>query len=131
NAGVDRPSDELVELELVHLLVVADRHPRRMDENRHLAVLRPFPERKGIVAVDEAAVPARADQQALEAERREAALALDDVAIFERVERAQTPIARRARDDTSDAIVDRLADVERRRLGYGGHHLDRERRRND
>ena len=52
-------------------------------------VLGPFPEREGVLAVDEAAVPARADQQALEAERREAALAFGDVVRVERIERAE------------------------------------------
>src|SRR5262245_59674124 len=92
HGGVERPSHQLVELELVHLLVVPDRDARRMDEQGHLARLRPFPERKGVRVVDELAVPARGDQQALEAERRETALAFRDVTGIERIERAQAPI---------------------------------------
>jgi hypothetical protein len=59
---------QLVELVLVHLPLVADRHARRMDEQRDLARLGPLPEREGVLGIDEAAVPARADQQSLEAE---------------------------------------------------------------
>jgi hypothetical protein len=46
HCGIERPADQLIELELVHLLLVADGYARRMDEHRHLLVLRPFPERK-------------------------------------------------------------------------------------
>jgi len=67
--GVERPADQLVELELIHLLLVADRHAGRMDEDRHLPVLRPFPDGKRVLTVDEAAMPARADQQAFEFQR--------------------------------------------------------------
>src|SRR5262249_45067771 len=73
--GVERSSHQFIELELVHLPIVADRHARRMDEERNLAVARPFPERIGVFAVDESAMPARRDQQPLEPECK-AALAL-------------------------------------------------------
>ena len=43
HGGVERPTDQLVELELIHLLLVPDRHPRRMDEERHLRGPAPIP----------------------------------------------------------------------------------------
>src|SRR5262249_17400225 len=85
--GVERPPDQLIEFVLIHLLVVSDRYARRMNEERHLPRLRPFPERKGVFRVDESAVPARRDQQSLEAERFQTALALGDMACIERIER--------------------------------------------
>src|SRR5262249_60428473 len=74
--GIERPPDQFIEFVLIHLPVVSDRYARRMNEERHLARLRPFPERKRVFRVDESAVPARRDQQSLEAERSKAALAL-------------------------------------------------------
>src|SRR4029453_708592 len=94
--GVEGPSPKFVELVLVHLLLVPDGHAWRMDEKRHLARLRPLPERKGGFAVDELTVPAGRDQQPLEAEGTEAPLALGDVTCVERIEGAETPVAFRA-----------------------------------
>ena len=51
--------------------------------------------------------------------------------LSKRVERAQAPVAGSARDDPGDAVVDCLANVEGRRLRHCGHHLGRERRRDD
>ena len=95
--GVERAADHFVELVLVHLLVVADRHAHRMDEQRHLLVLRPFPERKGVLVVDEGRVPARIDEQPLEAERPHAALAFRDLALVERIDACPGPTASQAR----------------------------------
>src|SRR5215469_8608014 len=78
--GIERPPDQFIELVLIHLLLVSYGHARRMDEDRYLPRLRPFPEREGVFRVDELAVPARRDQQPLEAERAKTALALGDVA---------------------------------------------------
>src|SRR5262252_6792238 len=50
------------------------------------------PERIRVLAVDEAPVTARVDQQALEAERAETALAFRDVARIERIEGAEAKI---------------------------------------
>ena len=58
HGGVERTPHEFVELVLIHLLVVPDRYPRRMDEDRHLPVLCPFPKRKGGLGVEEPALPA-------------------------------------------------------------------------
>ena len=64
-------------------------------------------------------------------ERRQTAFAFGDMVLVERIDRTQAPIAVRARNDARDAVVDRLADVERRRFRDRGHHLGRERRRDD
>src|SRR5258708_36639771 len=90
------------------MLVASDRHARRLDEDRHLARLRPFPEREGRLAVDELAVPTRRDQQPFEAEWTEAPLALGNVARIERIERAQTPVAVRARHTRASLGIDYL-----------------------
>ena len=95
---------------------MADRHARRMDEHRHLAIFGPLPKRIGVLAVDEAAVPAGADQHALESERHETTLAFGDLPRFKRIERTHAPIAGRTRNDPGNAVVDRFDDVERRRF---------------
>ena len=125
--GVERPPDQFIELVLIHLLLVSDRHARRMDEDRHLPRLRPFPERKAGFAVDELAVPARRDQQPLETERAKTALALGDVTCIERIERAEAPIALRQRHHRGGPVVDVLDDVNRGLARNRGHHLRRER----
>src|SRR5262245_20874526 len=99
-----------------------------MNEDRHLSVLHPFPERKCVLAVEEPSVPARRDQEPLEAERPEAALALCNMALVEWIERAEPPVLRRTRYDPGNLIVDCLHDIDRRRLGRPGDGLRRERR---
>src|SRR5499433_2681579 len=125
--GVERPPDQFIEFVLIHLLVVSDRYARRMNEERHLPRLRPFPERKGGFAVDELAVPARRDQQSLEAERSKTALALRDVACIERIERAEAPVALRPRHHRGGLVVDVLDDVDRGLARDRAHHLRRKR----
>jgi len=98
-----------------------------MDEDRYLPRLRPFPEREGVFRVDELAVPARRDQQPLEAERAKTALALGDVACIEWIERAEAPIALRPRHHRGGSVIDVLDDVDRGLARDRGHHLRRER----
>ena len=112
---------------MIHLLLVSDGYARRMDEDRHIARLRPLPEREGGRAVDELPVPTRSDQQPFESERTEAPLAFGDVARIEWIERAKTPVAVRARDDGSGVVVDELHDVDRGLSRNRGYHLRSER----
>ena len=85
-----------------------------MDEDRHFPVLRPLPKRKSGLGVEELAVPTRRDQEALEAERPEAAFAFGDMARVERIERAQTPVGRWCkRHDRGVLVVDVLDDIDR------------------
>jgi hypothetical protein len=93
----------------------------------HLARLRPFPERKRVLTVDKAAVPAGVDQKAFEAERAEAALAFRDVTGLERIDRAQPPFGRRARHQSGDLVIHRLDDIERGRRRDRRHGLGAER----
>src|SRR5262249_62210790 len=97
-----------------------------MDEDGDLPRLRPFPEREGGLAVEELAVPTRRDQQPFEPERTEAPLAFGDVARIERIERAETPVAVRARHDRGGLVGDELHDVDCRLFWNRGYHIRRE-----
>ncbi len=129
---VERAAHELVELVLVHLLVMPDRHAHRMDEDGRLARLGEFPERIGVLRVDEPAVPARADEQSLEAQRPETAFGLGDLRLVERIDRAHAPgVVRRLRHDRRHLVIAVLDDVERRLAAIGRHRFRHERARHE
>jgi len=127
-------ADQFVELVLIHLPVGADGHAHGMNEQRHLSVLRPLPESKRVLAVDELPVPARVDEQALEAERTEAPFAFDDLGRVERIDGAHAPECDRsrfrcARDQCRDLVVTVFDHVDGGLLRLGGDDLRRERAR--